>query len=92
MTAARLSRAMIERVLTACETADPVELGSLLALLRRFDAEAAREEAREAALHMFAPTLEAPPVVVPLAASEDGHAPRVIAIDLDAIEAELAAA
>lgn len=89
---ARLSRAMIERVLTACESADPVELGSLLALLRRFDAEAAREEAREAALHMFAPALEAPPVVLPLAAPEDGHAPRVIAIDLDAIEAELAAA
>ncbi|MCB1543622.1 MAG: DUF2336 domain-containing protein, partial [Rhodoblastus sp.] len=89
---ARLSRAMIERVLTACEGADPIELGSLLALLRRFDAEAAREEAREAAQRLFAPALEAPDVVVPLGAPDGDHAPRVIAIDLDAIEAELAAA
>jgi len=87
---AHLSRAMIERVLTACETADPIELGSLLALLRRFDAEAAREEARAAAQLLFAPAVEAP-VVAPLTASEDDRAPRVIAIDLDAIEAELAA-
>lgn len=89
---AHLSRAMIERVLTACETADPVELGSLLALLRRFDAEAAREEAREAARSLLAPSLESPAIVVPLDRAEADHAPRVIAIDLDAIEAELAAA
>ncbi|MFV0280158.1 MAG: DUF2336 domain-containing protein [Rhodoblastus sp.] len=88
---ARLSRAMIERVLTACEGADPIELGSLLALLRRFDAEAAREEAREAAQNLFAPALEAPDVAVPLDEPEGDLAPRVIAIDLKAIEAELAA-
>ena len=89
---AKLSRSMIERVLTACEAADPTELRSLMALLRRFDAEAAREEAREAAQRLFAPSLEAPAVVVPLPTPHEDHAPRVIAIDLDAIEAELAAA
>ena len=82
---------MIERVLTACEAADPIELGSLLALLRRFDTEAAREEAREAAQHLFAPALEASPIVAPIAAAERDCAPRLIYIDLDAIEAELAA-
>ena len=83
---------MIERVLTACESADPAELGPLLALLRRFDTEAAREEAREAAQRIFTETFEAPPVVVPIDQPRNDHAPRVIAIDLDAIEAELAAA
>ena len=43
---ARLSRVMIERVLTACERMHSTELGKLLALLRRFEAEAAREDAR----------------------------------------------
>ena len=88
---ARLSRAMIERVLTSCASGDAIDTGSLLALLRRFDAEAAREEAREAALHLFAPAIEAPAVVAPLEAPEHDHAPRIISIDLDAIEAELAA-
>ena len=46
---------MIERVLTACEDGDARELGSLMALLRRFDVEAAREEARETAQKLFAP-------------------------------------
>ncbi len=45
--AARLSRAMIERVITACETLDDQRMGPLMALLRRFEAEAAREEARD---------------------------------------------
>lgn len=88
---ARLSRAMIERVATACEAADPAELGSLLALLRRFDTEAAREEAREAARHLFAPQIEAPPVVVALDDASFGTSPRIITIDFDAIEAEIAA-
>lgn len=88
---ARLSRAMIERVITACEYSTPHDLGALMALLRRFDAEAAREEAREAARHLFAPQLEAPPVVVALDEADFGTSPRVIAIDLEAIEAEIAA-
>jgi uncharacterized protein (DUF2336 family) len=89
---AKLSRSMIERVLTACEAADPRELGSLLALLRRFDAEAAREDAREAVQELLAVRLEAPSVVSPIAQADLAAAPRTFEIDLDAIEAELAAA
>lgn len=43
---ARLSRVMIERVISACEQMNSTELGKLMALLRRFEAEAACEEAR----------------------------------------------
>jgi hypothetical protein len=43
---ARLSRLMIERVLSACHALPPEEAGKLMALLRRFEAEAARDEAR----------------------------------------------
>jgi uncharacterized protein (DUF2336 family) len=43
---ARLSRLMIERVLSACDELPPEEAGKLMALLRRFEAEAARDEAR----------------------------------------------
>jgi uncharacterized protein (DUF2336 family) len=49
---ARLSRRMIERVMTACESFDADETGSLLALLRRFESEAAREEARELSMSL----------------------------------------
>ena len=38
---------MIEHVLTSCERLDDSALAPVLALLRRFDAEAAREDARE---------------------------------------------
>jgi uncharacterized protein (DUF2336 family) len=44
---ARLSRTIIERVLTSCERADDSALAPVIALLRRFDAEAARDDARE---------------------------------------------
>ena len=44
--ASRLKRRIIERVLTRCETAAIDDVESLLTLLRRFEAEAAREEAR----------------------------------------------
>lgn len=43
---AQLRRRMVERVLTAYAPLAPTELDQLLALLRRFAAEAAREEAR----------------------------------------------
>jgi uncharacterized protein (DUF2336 family) len=43
---ARLKRSMVERVLDACATERGRDLASLLALLRRFAVEAAREEAR----------------------------------------------
>jgi hypothetical protein len=49
---ARLSLTMIERVLTACEDINAGELDKLMALLRRFEMEAAREEAREATLRL----------------------------------------
>ncbi|MGE3148229.1 MAG: DUF2336 domain-containing protein [Pseudorhodoplanes sp.] len=44
---ARLKRRMIERVLTRCEGEAPAEIEPLITLLRRFAAEAAREEARQ---------------------------------------------
>jgi uncharacterized protein (DUF2336 family) len=43
---ARLSRRMTERVLTVVGALDPIETEELLVLLRRFSAEAARDEAR----------------------------------------------
>lgn len=43
----RLSRLLIERVLTSCERLDEASLAPVLALLRRLDAEAARDDARE---------------------------------------------
>jgi uncharacterized protein (DUF2336 family) len=42
----RLKRRIIERVLTRCESATDEDVGPLLMLLRRYEAEAAREEAR----------------------------------------------
>jgi hypothetical protein len=44
--ASRLKRRMVERVLDACSHERGEEAASLLALLRRFSVEAAREEAR----------------------------------------------
>jgi len=44
--AARLKRRMVERVLNACAAERNDEMATLLALLRRFAVEAAREEAR----------------------------------------------
>lgn len=43
---AALSRRMIERALTACETMPFAEAASIMALLSRYEAEAARDEAR----------------------------------------------
>jgi uncharacterized protein (DUF2336 family) len=43
---ARLQRRMVERVLRACENAEIADVAPLITLLRRFAAEAAREEAR----------------------------------------------
>ncbi|MGE0037139.1 MAG: DUF2336 domain-containing protein [Xanthobacteraceae bacterium] len=44
--ATRLKRRMVERVLTRCADHDGIDIEPLLTLLRRFAAEAAREEAR----------------------------------------------
>lgn len=51
---AQLSRRMIERVLAACSAMPDAETGKLLALLRRFQAEAVREEARDGADRLVA--------------------------------------
>ncbi len=48
-----LSRRMIERVLSACTRLPPDEAGKLLALLRRYESEAAREEARAMSLALI---------------------------------------
>ena len=48
-----LSRRMIERVLSACSRLPADEAGKLLALLRRYESEAAREEAREMSLALI---------------------------------------
>ena len=64
---ARLKRRMVERVLEACAQERGRDLASLLALLRRFAVEAAREEAR-----MFCDDLVAEDhVAPPLAQLED---------------------
>jgi uncharacterized protein (DUF2336 family) len=49
---ASLSRRMVERALAACERLPGEESGKLVALLRRFEAEAAREEARRIAANL----------------------------------------
>ncbi|WP_375459766.1 DUF2336 domain-containing protein [uncultured Enterovirga sp.] len=46
---ARLSGWMVERALAACEALPPEDAGRLVALLRRFEVEAARDEARREA-------------------------------------------
>jgi uncharacterized protein (DUF2336 family) len=83
----QLSRSIIERVLTACEDANEGALDGLLALLRRFEAEALREEARVLALDLRRPEPQTN-VVVPMvsAVPERFSAPM---IDLDALEAEI---
>ena len=60
--ASRLKRRIIERVLTSCEAAAIDDVEPLLTLLRRYDAEAAREEAR-----MFCEDLVADDAIAPIA-------------------------
>jgi uncharacterized protein (DUF2336 family) len=73
----RLSSTMVERALTACEDLDPEDCGKVLALLRRFEAEAAVEEAREEAARLVGSC------AAPAAVRSD------VVIDLAAIEAEI---
>jgi uncharacterized protein (DUF2336 family) len=70
--AARLKRRMVERVLNACAHDQTADMASLLALLRRFAVEAAREEAR-----MFCDDLVATDVLIPL--NEDFGDTRLVA-------------
>ncbi len=93
---ARLSLMMIERVLTACEEINGGELDKLMALLRRFEMEAALEEARVQAARLAAEAEAArimefaqePFIVAPSAFNDDGG-DAVPALDLAAFEAEL---
>ena len=98
-----LSCRVIERVLTACQGINGGHLDKLLVLLRRFESEAAREEARAAPARVPA----APRIVEPLVL-EDLEAgsyrapavpsrlargePTLLTIDMAALEAELCAA
>jgi uncharacterized protein (DUF2336 family) len=82
---ARLSLMMIERVLTACDEINGGELDRLMALLRRFEMEAALEEARLEAARISAEA-RAPTVAPPGAFSGVNAAPL---IDIVAFEAEL---
>jgi uncharacterized protein (DUF2336 family) len=75
---ARLSLVMVERVLTACEELNGGELDRLMALLRRFEVEAALEQARAEA-----------PLLSAAAGEEFAYAP---VIDMDALEAAMAEA
>lgn len=103
-----LCRTAVEYVLTGCETLNQGQLDRMLVLLRRFEAEAAREEARRAAARRTQPLLlaERPaPLLLrdldddepaPIAHRADrgfGALPAIAArIDLAAMEAELRAA
>ncbi|QGM98215.1 DUF2336 domain-containing protein [Methylocystis parvus] len=82
---ARLSLVMIERVLTACEEMNGGELDRLMALLRRFEMEAALEEARSEAARLTAEA-QAPSVASPASHVVIDTAPI---IDMAAFEAEL---
>jgi len=74
---AKLARIMIERALTACETMPFAEARGLMALLSRFEAEAARDEAREATHHAERALAEQPPLLL-------AEAPRSIGTDRSA--------
>jgi uncharacterized protein (DUF2336 family) len=98
---ARLSRQRIERVLTACTAMQSSELDRLLAVLHRFEAEAAREEARSFSATLLPrakrprPALAEPPLLLSeLHEVEEvarGPEAQNYTIDMDALAAELAA-
>ncbi|MBL8588457.1 MAG: DUF2336 domain-containing protein, partial [Methylobacteriaceae bacterium] len=84
----RLSLAVVSAVVDACEGETGEDLDKALALLRRFEVEAAREEARreaerltQEALAPPAPVVEDAPVIDEAAAIEAEAAPPVVAPD-----------
>ncbi|GAC1549218.1 MAG: DUF2336 domain-containing protein [Beijerinckiaceae bacterium] len=83
----RLSRTIVERVLTACQQVNKGDLDSLIALLRRFEAEALREEARVLARDLRHPEPETG-LVVPLVARSIERSIGPL-IDLAALEAQI---
>ena len=87
---AQLSLVMIQRVLTACDEINSGELGKLMALLRRFEMEAALEEARAEALRLAAEAAApAPEIAAPSqnAFADDAPPFEAPAIDFAAIHA-----
>lgn len=80
----QISRAATERVIAACERINCHELDGLLSLLRRFEAEAARQEARDFAADP-APARPAQALLVRLEAGfldeEPTDAPLLIAVE-----------
>lgn len=92
---ARLSLTMIERVLTACEGINQGELDKLMALLRRFEMEAALEEARAAVATLHpateTPAIEAPAIAARAYAQDVRRemTPAAPMIDMGAFEAAL---
>ena len=83
--ASRLKRRMVERVLGACMGERSEETASLLALLRRFSVEAAREEAR-----LFCDDLVAEADIVAADQSYASAEPVLIADEQSCTEMELA--
>jgi hypothetical protein len=79
----RLSLAYVSAVVDACEASEQGDLGKALALLRRFEVEAAREEARAESLRLVAAAPPAPEVEAEGPALEADVAP---AIELEAAE------
>ncbi len=75
---ARLKRGMVERVLAACARERGPDAAPLLALLRRFSVEAAREEARSFCQDLVANDRgTAPPAPTPAQIAVAGQAPEV---------------
>ena len=89
---ARLSRQMIERVLTACADINRPELHRLIALLRRYDAEAALEDAQEAASAMTAQALGPPVEFAPLLLEDHAEAVEMPVVEVELLEASDATA
>ncbi|MBK9081888.1 MAG: DUF2336 domain-containing protein [Rhizobiales bacterium] len=77
----RLSLAFVSAVVDACEASEAGDTGKALALLRRFEVEAAREEARAESLRLVAAALPAPEV------EAEGPASGAPAIELEAADA-----
>jgi uncharacterized protein (DUF2336 family) len=71
---ARLKRRLVERVLAACAAERAPDMASLLALLRRFAVEAAREEARMFCADLVAEGPMPPPAHIGNALIEDARA------------------
>ena len=77
---AGLSRAVIERVLTSCEAVNCGDLDKLIVLLRRFETEAARDEARQT------PVLAKRSTPLALSAGPRAVGAPLLLTDLDALD------